>query len=77
MAADTPAPIIDAFFRFFSDSEFDDSRVVDTVHEITGRPSRSFEQWTRAHTRQFERRPDREGDVLTGAGCQGRQVWWS
>ena len=36
MAADTPAPYIDAFFRFYSDGEFDDSRVVDTVVGITG-----------------------------------------
>jgi uncharacterized protein YbjT (DUF2867 family) len=49
MAADTPAPVIDAFFRFFSDGEYDDSAVLDTVHRITGRPPRSFEQWARAH----------------------------
>ncbi len=37
MAADTPAPYIDAFFRFYSDGEFDDAPVLDTVREITGR----------------------------------------
>jgi uncharacterized protein YbjT (DUF2867 family) len=49
MAADTPAPYIDAFFRFYSDGEFDDSRVVDTVQRITGRPPHSFAQWASEH----------------------------
>jgi uncharacterized protein YbjT (DUF2867 family) len=49
MAADTPAPFIDAFFRFYSDGEFDDSPVLDTVQQITGHRPRRFEQWARAH----------------------------
>ena len=53
MAADTPAPYVDAFFRFYSDGEFDDSPVLDTVERITGRPPRRFEQWTRAHAAAF------------------------
>jgi uncharacterized protein YbjT (DUF2867 family) len=53
MAADTPAPFIDAFFRFFSDGEFDDSNVVETVHDITGRAPRTFQQWAHAHTGLF------------------------
>ncbi len=36
MYADTPPEFIDAFFRFFSDGEFDDSSVVDSVRRITG-----------------------------------------
>jgi uncharacterized protein YbjT (DUF2867 family) len=54
MAADTPAPFIDAFFRFYSDGEFDDSPVLDTVQQITGHPPRRFEQWARAHAPAFE-----------------------
>ena len=54
MAADTPAPFIDAFFRFYSDGEFDDSPVLDTVQRITGHPPRRFEQWARAHAQAFE-----------------------
>jgi uncharacterized protein YbjT (DUF2867 family) len=54
MAADTPAPFIDAFFRFYSDGEFDDSPVLDTVQQITGHPPRRFEQWARAHAQAFE-----------------------
>lgn len=53
MAADTPAPFIDAFFRFFSDGEYDDSRVLDTVQQITGRPPRRFEQWAHARANAF------------------------
>ena len=53
MAADTPAELIDAFFRFFSAGEFDDSPVVDTVRRVTGRPPRTFEQWAEAHAHLF------------------------
>jgi uncharacterized protein YbjT (DUF2867 family) len=53
MAADTPAPYIDAFFRFYSEGEFDDAPVVPTVQQITGRPARTFEQWARAHAVAF------------------------
>jgi uncharacterized protein YbjT (DUF2867 family) len=53
MSATTPARYVDAFFRFFSDGEFDDSAVLDTVEEITGRPPRTFEDWARAHARSF------------------------
>jgi uncharacterized protein YbjT (DUF2867 family) len=53
MAATTPAPYIDAFFRFYSDGEFDDSRVVDTVERISGRSPRRFEEWARAHADAF------------------------
>jgi uncharacterized protein YbjT (DUF2867 family) len=53
MAPDTPAPYIDAFFRFYSGGEFDDSPVLDTVAQLTGRPPRSFAQWARAHADAF------------------------
>jgi uncharacterized protein YbjT (DUF2867 family) len=53
MAADTPAPFIEAFFRFYSQGEFDDSRVLDTVQRITGRPPRRFADWARAHADAF------------------------
>jgi uncharacterized protein YbjT (DUF2867 family) len=54
MQADTPLDIVDALFRFFSESEFDDSAVVDTVHQVTGRQPRTFEQWTQEHAHAFE-----------------------
>jgi uncharacterized protein YbjT (DUF2867 family) len=53
MQADTPAPVIDAFFRFFTDGEFDDSEVVETVRRITGRDPHTFAQWARDHARAF------------------------
>jgi uncharacterized protein YbjT (DUF2867 family) len=53
MAADTPAPYIDAFFRFYSEGEFDDSPVLDTVQRITGRPPRTFERWAVTHADAF------------------------
>ena len=53
MAPDTPAPYIDAFFRFYSGGEFDDSAVLDTVAQMTGRPPRGFAQWARAHAHAF------------------------
>jgi uncharacterized protein YbjT (DUF2867 family) len=53
MAPDTPAPYIDAFFRFYTGGEFDDSPVLDTVAEMTGRPPRSFAHWARAHADAF------------------------
>jgi uncharacterized protein YbjT (DUF2867 family) len=53
MAADTPAELIDAFFRFFSAGEFDDSPVVDTVLRVTGRPPRAFGRWVEAHAHLF------------------------
>jgi uncharacterized protein YbjT (DUF2867 family) len=53
MATDTPTPFIEAFFRFYSDGEFDDSVVLDTVERITRRPPRTFTDWARAHAQAF------------------------
>ena len=53
MQADTPPAFVDAFFRFFSDGEYDDSTVVDTVERLTGRPPRTFEQWAHSHAHAF------------------------
>ena len=53
MATDTPAPIIEAFFRFYSEGEFDDSIVLDTAERILGRPPRTFADWARAHAHAF------------------------
>jgi uncharacterized protein YbjT (DUF2867 family) len=53
LAADTPAPYVEAFFRCYSDGEFDDSPVLDSVQRITGRPPRRLEQWAQAHAGAF------------------------
>ena len=53
MADTTPAAYVDAFCRFYSDGEFDDSPVLDTVSRVTGRQPRTFKQWAQAHAGAF------------------------
>jgi hypothetical protein len=48
-----PPATVDAFFRFFVNGEFDDSKVVPTVEEITGTRPRTLEQWARTHADLF------------------------
>lgn len=55
MAETTPAAYVDAFFRFYSDGEFDDSGVLDTVHQLTGGQPRTFAQWAHAHAEELSR----------------------
>jgi uncharacterized protein YbjT (DUF2867 family) len=53
MSRAMPAEYVDAFFRFFSDGEYDDSQVLPTVQDITGRRPHTFEQWLLAHAEAF------------------------
>jgi uncharacterized protein YbjT (DUF2867 family) len=53
MSATMPAEYVDAFFKFFVDGDLDESAVLPTVQEITGRAPRSFEAWARAHAEDF------------------------
>jgi uncharacterized protein YbjT (DUF2867 family) len=53
MSATMPAEYVDAFFRFFVDGELDESAVLPTVEELTGRAPRSFAAWARAHADAF------------------------
>jgi uncharacterized protein YbjT (DUF2867 family) len=53
MSRAMPAEYVDAFFRFFVDGDLDESTVLPTVQEITGRAPRSFEAWVRAHADAF------------------------
>jgi hypothetical protein len=53
MSEAMPAEYVDAFFRFFVDGDVDESAVVPTVQEVTGRPPRSFKEWARAHADAF------------------------
>jgi hypothetical protein len=51
MSKTSPPEFVDAQLRFFAKGEFDDSRVVPTVFEITGRQPRTFELWVKiAHS---------------------------
>jgi uncharacterized protein YbjT (DUF2867 family) len=53
MEATMPTEYVDAFFSFFVDGTLDESQVLPTVQEVTGRPPRTFEQWVSAHTDAF------------------------
>ncbi|MGW2426735.1 NAD(P)H-binding protein [Streptomyces sp. NPDC001709] len=53
MEASMPVEYVDAFFSFYVDGTLDESRVLPTVHEVTGRAPRTFEQWVRDHADAF------------------------
>ena len=53
MSATMPDEYVDAFFSFFADGKLDESRVLPTVQEVTGRQPRTFEQWAMAHAGAF------------------------
>jgi uncharacterized protein YbjT (DUF2867 family) len=53
MRANMPAEYVEAFFSFYVDGTLDESRVLPTVEEITGRPPQTFEQWARRHAEAF------------------------
>jgi uncharacterized protein YbjT (DUF2867 family) len=53
MRASMSEEYVDAFFSFFSEGKLDESEVLDTVQQITGRKPRSFEQWAIAHAEAF------------------------
>jgi uncharacterized protein YbjT (DUF2867 family) len=54
MTRTTPPEYVDAFFSFFADGTLDESKVLSTVEEITGRPPRTFEQWVLRHIETFQ-----------------------
>ena len=53
MSANTPAQYVDAFFDFYVAGSLDESAVLPTVQEVTGRAPRTFEEWTREHAGEF------------------------
>jgi uncharacterized protein YbjT (DUF2867 family) len=53
MSQTMPPEYVDAFFRFFVDGDLDESQVLPTVEEITGKRPRTFEQWAEAHADVF------------------------
>jgi hypothetical protein len=44
---------VDAFFDFYAAGTLDESRVLPTVRDITGRPPRAFSEWAAAHAGAF------------------------
>jgi uncharacterized protein YbjT (DUF2867 family) len=53
MRSAMPEQYVDAFFSFFADGKLDESEVLETVQQVTGREPRSFEQWAIAHAEAF------------------------
>jgi uncharacterized protein YbjT (DUF2867 family) len=53
MSGTMPDEYVDAFFSFFADGKLDESRVLPTVQEVTGRQPRTFKQWAMAHAGAF------------------------
>lgn len=53
MSATTPARYVDAFFDFYVAGALDESKVLPTVQEVTGRAPRTFAQWATAHADAF------------------------
>ncbi|MBT2235418.1 NAD(P)H-binding protein [Nonomuraea sp. NEAU-A123] len=53
MSAGMPEAYVDAFFGFFVRGELDESAVLPTVAEVTGRPPRGFADWAAANADAF------------------------
>ena len=53
MSAKMPPEYVDAFFSFFADGTLDESEVLPTVEEVTGRPPRTFADWAAEHAEAF------------------------
>jgi uncharacterized protein YbjT (DUF2867 family) len=53
MSATMPDEYVQAFLSFYVDGTLDESQVLPAVHEITGRPPRTFREWARRHAAAF------------------------
>lgn len=53
MSATTPEQYVDAFFKFYADGTLDESRLLPTVRELTGRDPRTLLQWATDHAQDF------------------------
>ena len=54
MLQTTPPQYVEAFFDFYAAGSLDESNVMPTVEQVTGRPPRTFRAWADAHAREFE-----------------------
>lgn len=54
MSTQMPQAYVDAFFDFYVTGSLDESPVLDTVSEITGREPRTLRDWVRAHRTAFD-----------------------
>jgi uncharacterized protein YbjT (DUF2867 family) len=48
-----PPQYVDAFMSFFAEGTLDESEVLPTVEEVTGRPPGTFREWATAHADAF------------------------
>lgn len=53
MSEAMPEQYVDAFFRYFTQGEYDDSKVHPTVKDVTGHPPRTFRAWATEHADAF------------------------
>ena len=53
MSESMPPEYVDAFFEFFVDGAVDETTVLATAAEVTGRPPRTFRQWAEEHAGEF------------------------
>jgi uncharacterized protein YbjT (DUF2867 family) len=53
MSRSMPPQYVDAFMAFFAEGTLDESEVLPTVEEVTGRPPRSYREWATQHADAF------------------------
>ena len=53
MSKTLPPEYVDAFMAFYVDGTLDESYVLPTVEEVTGRAPRTFAQWAAEHAHEF------------------------
>ena len=56
MSKAMPPEYVDAFFSFFADGTVDESQVLPTVEDVTGRAPGTFDRWAEAHAETLRRR---------------------
>jgi hypothetical protein len=55
MSETMPPQYVEAFMSFFADGQLDESEVLPTVEQVTGRTPRSFAEWAAAHADDLAR----------------------
>jgi uncharacterized protein YbjT (DUF2867 family) len=53
MSKSMPPEYVDAFMAFYTGGTLDESMVLPTVEQVTGRPPRSFAAWAAEHAHEF------------------------
>jgi uncharacterized protein YbjT (DUF2867 family) len=54
MSKTLPPEYVDAFMAFYVEGTLDESHVLPTVEEVTGRPPRTFAAWAAEHAHEFD-----------------------